>query len=199
MTIHRLSRLPGFLLVAFMMLPNTSGPAFAGGTQNVLSLVPNPVVVEQVPGKFLVDARTSIAVDAGSPALKEIGKFLASRFRESTGYALPLDTAWTGTSIRGDPDAIVLSLAPRKAAIADEGYELSVAKTGIRITAGGAAGAFYALQTLFQLLPPEFEYAIPVYGLAWEVPCVRVQDAPRFSWRGMHLDVGRHFLGKKSI
>jgi len=78
----------------------------------------------------------------------------------------------------------VLSLAPRKAAIADESYELSVAKTGIRITAAGAAGAFYALQTLFQLLPPEFEHAAPVYGVAWEVPCVRIQDAPRFSWRG---------------
>jgi len=57
-------------------------------------------------------------------------------------------------------------------------------KTGIRITAAGAAGAFYALQTLFQLLPPEFEHAAPVYGVAWEVPCVRIQDAPRFSWRG---------------
>ena len=199
MTILRLPKIPGFLFAAFIMLLNASGPASAGETQNVLSLVPNPAVVEQVPGKFLIDAGTSIAVDAGSPALKDIGKFLASRLRESTGYNLPLDTARTGISVRGAPDAIVLSIAPHKAAVAAEGYELSVGNTGIRITAGGAAGAFYALQTLFQLLPPELEHAAPVYGVAWEVPCVRIQDAPRFSWRGMHLDVGRHFFGKKFV
>ena len=190
-------------VLALLPLLFASSPAARGAEGanegKTFSLVPAPVSVEPLPGSFPIHPGTSVAVDAGSPALKEIGRFLASRLRESTGYALPLDTAWTGTAIKGARDAIVLSLAPRKAAIADESYELSVAKTGIRITAAGAAGAFYALQTLFQLLPPEFEHAAPVYGVAWEVPCVRIQDAPRFSWRGMHLDVGRHFFGKKFV
>ena len=199
MTMNRPLKLHGLLFAAFFTFLNPSVPAFAGETENALSLVPNPAVVERIPGKFLIDPKTPIAVDAGSPALKEIGKFLASRLRESTGYSLPLDTAWTGMSVKGAPDPIVLSIAPHKAAMAAEGYELSVAKTGIRIRAGGAAGAFYALQTLFQLLPVEFEYGSHVSGVAWEVPCVRVQDAPRFPWRGMHLDVGRHFFGKKFV
>jgi hexosaminidase len=196
---NRPLKLHGLLFAAFFTFLNPSVPAFAGETENALSLVPNPAVVERISGKFLIDPKTPIAVDAGSPALKEIGKFLASRLRESTGYSLPLDTAWTGMSVKGAPDPIVLSIAPHKAAMAAEGYELSVAKTGIRIRAGGAAGAFYALQTLFQLLPVEFEYGSHVSGVAWEVPCVRVQDAPRFPWRGMHLDVGRHFFGKKFV
>ncbi|HEX7574209.1 MAG TPA: glycoside hydrolase family 20 zincin-like fold domain-containing protein, partial [Bacteroidota bacterium] len=193
---NRLLRLTGLLFAAFLMLLNSRAPAFAGETQSVLSLVPNPANVEQLPGKFLIDAGTSIAVDGHAPLLKDVGKFLASRLRESTGYLLPLDTAAVP---EGPLKRIYLSLAPGGSAPGGEGYELAVTGNGIRITAKGAAGAFYALQTLFQLLPPEFEYAAPVYGVAWDVPCVRVQDAPRFSWRGMHLDVGRHFFGKKFV
>jgi hexosaminidase len=170
--------------------------AFAGESQNVLSLVPVPVSVEPLPGKFLIDGRTSIAVDVNAPPLREIGKFLVSRLRKSTGYPLPLDT---GASQRVSPNMIFLSIPPSKSVMGEGAYELTVAKTGVRITAGGTAGAFYALQTLFQLLPPEFEYGAPVYGVAWEVPCVKIRDAPRFTWRGMHLDVGRHFFGKKFV
>jgi hexosaminidase len=164
----------------------------------VLSLVPVPASVERRPGSFLIDGRTSIAVDAGSPALNDVGRFLASRLRESTGYPLPLDTVLKGG--KGAPaHVIVLTLDPSSSAGKAEAYTLDVTKGGIRITAGDAAGAFYALQTLFQLLPPEFGHGSPVYGVAWEVSCVRIEDAPRFPWRGMHLDVGRHFFGKKFV
>ncbi len=196
MTMYRLLKLSGLLFAPFLMSLDSPAPALTGGTQSVLSLVPNPASVERLPGKFLIGAGTSIAVDAHAPLLKDVGKFLASRLRESTGYMLPLDTAAVP---EGPRDRIYLSLPPGGSAPGEEGYELAATGNGIRITAKGAAGAFHALQTLFQLLPPEFEYAAPVYGVVWEVPCVRVQDAPRFPWRGMHLDVGRHFFGKKFV
>jgi hexosaminidase len=184
-----------FLIPLYLV---SSGPVRAGETQKVLSLVPNPVSVEQLPGHFLIDGRTSVAVDRNSPALRDVAGFLASRLRESTGYALPLDTAAALDRPLNVPlNMIALSSAP--GGTGEEAYELTVAKNGVRIAAGGAAGAFYAMQTLFQLLPPQFEYGTRVEGVAWEVPCVRVQDAPRFAWRGMHLDVGRHFFGKKFV
>jgi hexosaminidase len=187
------------LFVPLSLLPfllTSSGAALAGETGSVLSLVPNPAGVERLPGKFLIDAGTAIAVDAHAPLLKDVAGFLAARLRESTGYPLPLDTA---AAPDRTPGRVYLSLAARGSAPGGEGYELAVTANGIRISANGAAGAFYAMQTLFQLLPPEFEYAAPVYGVAWEVPCVKIQDAPRFTWRGMHLDVGRHFFGKKFV
>jgi hexosaminidase len=183
--------------VLFLFLAASAANS-SGGSEKVLSLVPVPASVERRPGNFLIDERTSIAVDAGSPALNDVGRFLASRLRESTGYPLPLDTVHRGGKSAA-ANAVLLALDLSSPPGKPEAYALDVTKAGVRITAGGAAGAFYALQTLFQLLPPEFEHGSPVYGIAWEVPCVRIEDAPRFPWRGMHLDVGRHFFGKKFV
>jgi hexosaminidase len=182
--------LPVALLLAGCVLPASGADGL-----RVLSLVPVPLSVEPLPGRFLLGGATLITVDADAPQLRDIGRFLASRLRESTGYPLPLDTA----AKRIPPNAIAISFARAGRAPGAETYDLTVSADGIRIAAGGAPGAFYALQTLFQLLPPAFEYGAPVFGVAWEVPCVRIQDAPRFSWRGMHLDVGRHFFGKKFV
>ncbi|ACZ91633.1 beta-N-acetylhexosaminidase [Streptosporangium roseum] len=85
----------------------------------------------------------------------------------------------------------------RDAALDAEAYTLEVTATGVRITAGDRAGAFYAGQTLRQLLPHGAFRTVAQAG--WTVPCGRVEDAPRFSWRGVHLDVARHFLPKREV
>nr|MBA3726488.1 beta-N-acetylhexosaminidase [Armatimonadota bacterium] len=73
------------------------------------------------------------------------------------------------------------------------GYTLKVTDKSVSVTYGDRAGAFYAVQTLRQLLPPQIESArrIPAN---WEIPAVEIKDWPRFPWRGMHLDVSRHFF-----
>ncbi len=58
---------------------------------------------------------------------------------------------------------------------------------------------FYGVQTVFQLLPPEIYNPQKIKGMAWIMPAVSVFDKPRFSWRGMHLDVSRHFFPKEFI
>ena len=84
--------------------------------------------------------------------------------------------------------------------IANEGYSLDIDPSKIIIKASSAAGFYYAVQSLKQLLP------IAVYGdkesdsvEKWEVPCVHIDDAPRFSYRGMHLDVARHFFSVDEV
>ena len=84
--------------------------------------------------------------------------------------------------------------------IADEGYSLDIDPSKIIIKASSAAGFYYAVQSLKQLLP------IAVYGdkksdsvEEWEVPCAHIDDAPRFSYRGMHLDVARHFFSVDEV
>lgn len=82
-----------------------------------------------------------------------------------------------------------------------EAYELSIAPDAIEIRAGDESGAFYGAVSLLQLLPPQIWSAgrkkAPRAG--WRVPCAEIRDAPRFGWRGLHLDCARHFFPKDEI
>jgi hexosaminidase len=69
----------------------------------------------------------------------------------------------------------------------------------VAIRAARPAGAFYALQTLRQLLPAAIFRQAKVAAAAWTIPAVSIEDYPRFGWRGMHLDVGRHFMPKEFV
>lgn len=75
-----------------------------------------------------------------------------------------------------------------------EGYALDIKPNSISIKANSPTGVFYAVQSLLQLLPPEIESAGPVKLKSWKVPVVEIQDAPRFEYRGLMLDVARHYM-----
>ncbi|TDD56940.1 beta-N-acetylhexosaminidase [Nonomuraea terrae] len=85
----------------------------------------------------------------------------------------------------------------RDPSLGEEAYRLTVGSRGVEIAAGGRAGAFYAAQSLHQLLP-DASYRFSA-GALWAVRGVRVEDAPAFAWRGLHLDVARHFLPKREV
>ena len=80
-----------------------------------------------------------------------------------------------------------------------EGYELNVDGEGIEVRASQFPGFLYALQSLEQLLPAAVYGTEPAPDAAWEVPCVKIADAPRFAYRGMHLDVARHFFDAAQV
>jgi hexosaminidase len=85
------------------------------------------------------------------------------------------------------------------ATLGNEGYTLSVTPKNIIIKANKPAGIFYGVQTLMQLLPAEIESNVLVKDIAWKAPCVEITDYPRFGWRGLMLDVSRHFFTKKEV
>jgi hexosaminidase len=94
--------------------------------------------------------------------------------------------------------SIFLSASAAKAGPGDEGYELTVTGDGVRVSASTPAGLFYGVQTLRQLLPWSIEYqAARPRPIA--VPPVRIEDRPRFAWRGAMLDVARHFFGVDEV
>ena len=115
------------------------------------------------------------------------GERLRSYLRPATGLALA-QVGKTGA------DTITLTLDPKATALGSEGYRLNVAADRIEIIAHGPSGLLYGIESLRQLLPREIFREAKVEGVRWQVAGVRIEDQPRFSWRGSHLDVSRHFL-----
>ena len=83
--------------------------------------------------------------------------------------------------------------------VSPEGYFLDISPKGITVTASTDAGRFYAMQTIKQLLPAEVYGPEGFAGKKWSLPCCRIEDEPKFAWRGMHLDCGRYFYPKEEV
>ncbi|HEY2488751.1 MAG TPA: beta-N-acetylhexosaminidase [Streptosporangiaceae bacterium] len=96
-------------------------------------------------------------------------------------------------------DASPEILVDADGALPAEGYRLFIGPDRMKVTAAGPAGAFYAAQTIRQLLPDEAFRAAPVAAPGWTLPCAEIEDAPALSWRGGHLDVSRHFFPKRTV
>ncbi len=95
--------------------------------------------------------------------------------------------------------SVFLELDKSVANLGDEGYALTVTGGSVRIRAAGSAGIFYGIQSLRQLLPSDIESAEKAPNAKWSVPCCQIVDKPKFGWRGMLLDVSRHFFTKDDI
>ena len=149
-------------------------------------LIPQPTKMTLGTGAFTL-ARDTVLVADNALEKQEAQQFAAS-IAPATGFApRVVDKAPArAATISFDLDA--------QAKTGDEGYRLSVTPQKIVITAAKPAGLFYATQTLRQLLPVQIYAANQQNGVAWQMPAVSIEDAPRFVWRGMHLDTGRNFF-----
>ena len=152
--------------------------------QPKISIIPQPVSITQHDGNFTIDHNTSIKFDRDNKELHAAAGFLSSSLKNISGYALPLN------SVKGKFITLVIKKTP---AVGYEGYLLSVSTSSINITANTKAGIVYGMQSLFQTLPQIHTNA------ALTVPCMDITDYPRFKWRGMHLDVSRHFFSPAMI
>jgi hexosaminidase len=151
-------------------------------------LVPVPVSMTTVPGQFFTLSDDTRIVAHGARGARSVAQQLAAILRPSTGFPLPVLTGRGAGAARG---AIVLSLAS-DAALGAEGYRLDVTSSGVQLRASAPAGLFYGVQTLRQLLSPWIESSKVQPG-PWKMPAVHITDSPRYSYRGVMLDIGRHF------
>ena len=147
------------------------------------------------------------------PAPREINVPSAAPFVLTAATAIRHDAAaapaaawlsrWLGlkAGAAGPGPAISISVDPALAGeVGGEGYRLSAGAGGVAIRAAAPAGAFYGVQTLRQLLPPDIEQSgLRAQNGRMEVPAVEISDAPRFGWRGAMLDVSRHFASVAEV
>jgi len=165
------------LAIAITLLLSTGVHA-----QNQLSIIPQPLELEQKQGNYLLTEKTVIRIDGRNPELSALGELLAQGLFERTGIRL------TVSSSQKANEAAAITLQLVSDTLGDEGYRLSVGKGGITARAEKANGLFYAIQSIYQLLPVEMSAGSDI-----AIPFVEIMDRPRFGWRGLMLDVGRYF------
>ncbi len=152
---------------------------------DTVSIIPQPRYVQMDEGTFRIDKDTKIFLDEPVEEYMRIAGFLNERLLAAAGFSLEITDEMTA-----DGNVIFFM----NAGLPSEAYGIHVEPNRIVIDYGDGAGAFYALQTIFQLLPEEIFADSRQRGVKWEIPCLAMEDAPRFKYRGMHLDVCLHYF-----
>jgi len=127
-----------------------------------------------------------------------VAAWFARLVASAPSRATPVEVVTSVRAAAPAPGAIVFDLDRGDDRIPGEGYTLDVTDTGIRLAASTPSGLFYGAQTLRQLLPSVVEYEA-ARRRTLTVPAVRIEDAPRYAWRGAMLDVSRHFFGVDDV
>jgi hexosaminidase len=167
-------------------------------SQNIspaVSIVPQPVSIQTTKGTFLLKKTASIEVPTNDADAKRVGEYLSKKIATATGFTMPVKALATRQNTAGN---IRLTLSA-DTSLGLEGYKLNVTPNTVSITANKAAGLFYGMQTLLQLLPKEIESSTEVKNVSWSVPATTISDKPRFGWRGLMFDVSRHFFTKQDV
>ena len=152
-------------------------------------VVPQPASLQRTEGSFRIDRNVPVYVDIADSAILRTVGFLNERLQKAAGFSLKVISNDDPLHHRDEGAILVLD-----AGLMKEAYNLDVTPKGIVIEYGSGAGVFYAIQTLFQLLPEAIFADSVQRGVRWDVPCCSIEDSPRFPYRGMHLDCCLHFF-----
>lgn len=176
-----------FTLLLLLLSANLFAQNIIPQTQDFISL----------PGSFVLNSDTKIIYNEGN--IGDEAQWFADYIQQASSFALPLEN-----NISPDFSKNTISLVYEIYQSADlppqESYKLIVTDSNIILSAYGEAGIFYGLQTLRQLLSPDFEYKGPVDKIIdRSISACVIYDYPAFKWRGMLLDCCRHFMSKDFI
>ena len=152
------------------------------------NLIPLPVSVAETGDSFTLSRDTVIRVEPASDEMLAIGKYLADALAAAVGLDLPVEPLVGAPQ----PGSIVLSTANADTSLGQEGYDLTVTAETATLRAPQPEGVFRGIQTLRQLLPAEVDSAAD-QPAGWLLPGGVIRDQPRYPWRGVMLDVARHF------
>jgi hexosaminidase len=173
--------------LVIIMLAFFTMSTFAQQSKTSVAIIPEPVSIVEKGGLYILPDRITIV----SPSTKEmtfVNDYLRNKLTTATGKQVFVTERASQPTIQ-----LVLNKKAEKE-IGNEGYTFSSTADGVIIKANTPAGLFYGVQTFFQLLPPQIESTTLVENINWQLPQVEITDYPRVGWRGMMLDVSRHFF-----
>ncbi|MFI5154842.1 MAG: beta-N-acetylhexosaminidase, partial [Chitinophagales bacterium] len=159
--------------------------------QEKISIIPEPAKLITNQGHFILPSTVTIIADENA-GLKTALSIIHARLSIPTGYHVIEKKSGSGQ----------IRISLNKTAnpeLGNEGYQLSVTPQEVMITANQPAGILYGVQSFMQLLPAEIESDSLVRNISWISPCVSITDYPRFAWRGLMLDVSRHFFSREVV
>ena len=189
---NRIARGTGVFGVAMLMIGLSSASLLA--QQPALNLMPMPSSVQQGSGEFTVDRTFSVSLTGYTePRLERAVQRFRRQLARQTGLVLQREgQSMKGAAAKADSPAASLVIhtghasQPIQELGEDESYTLEVTGSGAKLTAETPLGTMHGLQTFLQLV------AVTPEGFA--APAVTIQDRPRFPWRGLMIDSGRHFM-----
>jgi hexosaminidase len=156
---------------------------FALGQEHNTRIIPDPAFYEQTKGNYFLNDSTVILAAENDPTAILLRDQLQSRYKIQCRITLHYPPFHHFI-------ALLSTISDERSS--QEGYQLTVTRKGITIQGNGSAGIFYGVQSLLQLLPDTSATTV-------KLPCLRIIDTPRFSWRGMHLDCVRHFFTVQEV
>ena len=180
----RLLWYPAFISFALLMSGCT-------GVTPEISIIPLPVKCQLSKGSFRLSSSTVIYYSPDDKVVMNIAGQFSSLLSASLGAAPAVEVY---NEKRPQTGNILFRLSAIPADLGEEGYRLDVGRKGILVESNTLRGLFNGMQTLRQLIPLPKEEADSAGAARLSIPCVSVTDRPRFSWRGVHLDVSRHFF-----
>lgn len=176
--------LPSFLILLFFACSSQELPQ--------LQIIPLPERMVLDAGSFKLDAGTPIVVP-GCREAEDCARLLNEVVAGISNYILPLEKERTEKGKRG----VYFRLDSLEKGWGREGYGLQINRDSIVLSAQTPAGLFYGVQTISQLLT-DGQFYFPGKR-KWELPALRIEDRPSFVYRGLHLDVSRHFFPKEFV
>ncbi|MDR9415880.1 MAG: beta-N-acetylhexosaminidase [Gracilimonas sp.] len=173
----------------------TGDALFAFQAPYPIDVIPKPVSYQAGEGQFELSEQSSIYLSEKTKEMQFLGEYINELVFSATWMdheIRDLSTAEQDTNTK-----IILDLNSNSNIDHPEGYLLSITSEEVRISAPNTAGLFYGVQTFRQLFPPVIEHQLPALAPKnqdWSLPAIEIEDYPRFEYRGMHLDVARHFF-----
>ena len=152
-------------------------------TESEIAVIPKPAKLQLEKGSFEFDKNTQFVIENASQ--KEFFTVLTDKFKNVSSWDLDVVE-------KAPKDNFVQLIVDEN--LEDEGYKLVVNSNNVTISSKGKAGFIYGIETLRQLLPVNIESSKAVSNIDWIIPNLTIDDQPRYKYRGLMLDVSRHFF-----
>ncbi len=177
-------------LSIFLLITSIFACSSGSANKNRYNIIPLPQQLAPAEGEFKIKKSTVVAYPKENAEFKRVAEMFVKQLGTASGMVLQTmeDSGETQPE-----NSIYFKLSNNENELGTEGYTITIVPDRVLVEATTAQGAFYGVQTLYQLLPAEI-VSSKKEDAKWEIPCVEIKDWPQFVYRGLHLDVCRHFF-----